>query len=255
MVRTLNEDAVLDLPELGLWMVADGMGGHAAGDFASGAIVSALASIPPPSSLGALIGEVRQRLQTVNGQLNETARNRGLNVIGSTVVALLAFGDHGIVVWAGDSRAYRFRHGELAQLTRDHSEAEDIVRLGLMSPEQVREHPASNVITRAVGGADILELDAEMFPLAPDDTFLLCSDGLYRELDDDAIKVCLALGDCRRSCDALTDAALAQQARDNVSVIVVRMGEETQPTRTQLNPAASAGARRAADHDDPTERG
>ena len=177
-VRKLNEDSVLDLSEPGLWMVADGMGGHAAGDFASGAIVSGLARIPPPTSLGALLGEVRQRLQIVNRQLIVEARTRHEQVIGSTVVALLAFGGHGVVVWAGDSRAYQYRRGELTQLTRDHSQVEELVRLGLLAPEGVEGHPAANVITRAVGVADYLELDSEMFALEEDDTYLLCSDGL-----------------------------------------------------------------------------
>jgi len=253
MVRKLNEDSVLDLPELGLWVVADGMGGHAAGDFASGAIVSELAGIPPPASLGALLGEVRQRLQTVNRRLNDEARTRREQVIGSTVVALLAFGGHGVVVWAGDSRVYRYRCGELIQLTRDHSQVEELVRLGLLARDGIEGHPAANVITRAVGVADFLELDSEMFALTEDDVFLLCSDGLYRELDDDAIKDCLALGDCRQSCDTLIESALARRARDNVSVIVVSMTDEPQATRTQYNPSVSTAGRPEHDPDDPTE--
>jgi len=254
-VRKLNEDSLLDLPELGLWMVADGMGGHAAGDFASGAIVSALASIPPPASLGALVGEVRQRLQDVNRQLNDEARTRHEQVIGSTVVALLVFGTHGVAVWAGDSRAYLYRRGELIQLTRDHSQVEELVRRGLLRPDEVEGHPAANVITRAIGVADFLELDSEMFTLAEDDAYLVCSDGLYRELDDNAIKACLSLGDCQQSCDALVDSALARRARDNVSVIVVRMTDEHQATRTQYNPSAGTAGRTGHDHDDPTELG
>jgi len=253
MVRKLNEDSVLDLPELGLWVVADGMGGHAAGDFASGVIVSALAGIPPPASLGALLGEVRQRLQTVNRQLNEEARIRREQVIGSTVVALLVYGGHGVVVWAGDSRAYLYRRGELIQLTRDHSQVEELVRRGLLARDGVEGHPAANVITRAIGVADVLELDSEMLTLAEDDIFLLCSDGLYRELDDNTIKDCLALGDCRQSCDTLIESALARRARDNVSVIVVSMTDELQATRTQYNPSVSAAGRPKQDPNDPTE--
>ncbi len=254
-VRKLNEDSLLDLPELGLWMVADGMGGHAAGDFASGAIVSALASIPPPVSLGALLGEVRERLQTVNRELHEEARTRRERVIGSTVVVLLVYGGHGVVVWAGDSRAYLYRRGELIRLTRDHSQVEELIRMGLITPDQVEGHPAANVITRAIGVADFLELDSEMFALVEDDIFLLCSDGLYRELDDDAIKACLALGACQPSCDALIDGVLAQRARDNVSVIVVRMTDEAQATRTQYNPSVGTAGRPDQDQDDPTELG
>jgi len=252
-VRKLNEDSVLDLPELGLWIVADGMGGHAAGDFASGAIVSALATIARPSSLDELVSEVRRRLQAVNRHLNEEARSRREQVIGSTVVALLTFGGYGIVLWAGDSRAYLYRRGELIQLTRDHSQVEELVSRGLLTPEQAEGHPAANVITRAVGVVDSLELDSETLEVAEDDTFLLCSDGLYRELDDNAIKARLALGDCRRSCDALVDAALAQQARDNVSVIVVRAADESQATRTQYNPSVPPVSQPGQDTDDPTE--
>jgi protein phosphatase len=252
-VRKLNEDSVLDLPELGLWMVADGMGGHAAGDFASGAIVSALTTIARPSSLDELVSEVRHRLQAVNRRLNEEARSRHEQVIGSTVVALLTFGDHGVVLWAGDSRAYLYRQGELIPLTRDHSQVEELVSRGLLAPEQAEGHPAANVITRAVGVVDTLELDSETLEIVEDDTLLLCSDGLYRELDENAIKARLALGDCRRSCDALIDAALAQQARDNVSVIVVRAADESQATRTQYNPSVAPVSQPGQDTDDPTE--
>jgi len=252
-VRKLNEDSVLDLPELGLWMVADGMGGHAAGDFASGAIVSALATIARPSSLNELVSEVRRRLQAVNRHLNEEARSRHEQVIGSTVVTLLSFGGNAVVLWAGDSRAYLYRQGKLTQLTRDHSQVEELVSRGLLAPEQAEGHPAANIITRAVGVVDILELDSETLEIAEDDTFLLCSDGLYRELDESDIKARLALGDCRRSCDALVDAALAQQARDNVSVIVVRAADESQATRTQYNPSVTPVSRPDQDEDDPTE--
>lgn len=254
-VRKLNEDSLLDLPELGLWLVADGMGGHAAGDFASGAIVSALAGIPQPGSLGTLVGEVRRRLQTVNRQLSEEARTRREQFIGSTVVVLLVFGNHGVVIWAGDSRAYLYRRGELIQLTRDHSQVEQLLQLGMLTPDQVEGHPSANVITRAIGVADHLELDSEMFTLAEDDAYLVCSDGLYRELDEDSMKACLALGDCQRACDALVEGALERRARDNVSVIVVRMTDEHQATRTQYNPAVSASGRGEQDHDDPTEVG
>jgi protein phosphatase len=252
-VRKLNEDSVLDRPELGLWLVADGMGGHAAGDFASAAIVSALAGIPPPASLGALVGAVRERLQRVNRRLNDEARNRHEQLIGSTVAVLLAYGGHGVVLWAGDSRAYLFRGGELIRLTRDHSQVEELVRLGLLSPDRSEGHPAANVITRAVGVADSLELDSEMFALAEDDTYLVCSDGLYRELDDDTIKTCLASGDCRQSCDLLVESALTRRARDNVSAIVVRMTDEPQETRTQYNPSLGASGKAQQGQDDPTE--
>ena len=153
--RMYNEDSVLDLPERGLWVVADGMGGHSSGDYASNAIVSGLSGVQPPASLEAFADEVRQRLDDVNRHINETsAQNKA--TMGSTVVGLLANGDHGIVLWAGDSRAYRFRSGELSRLTRDHSQVEELVRQGLLAPEEAERHPEKNLITRAVGIAESL---------------------------------------------------------------------------------------------------
>jgi protein phosphatase len=252
MVRRLNEDSVLERPELGLWAVADGMGGHAAGDFASAAVVRALGAICAPASLGALVAEARQRLQGVNRTLSEEARQRGQEVIGSTVVALMLFGAHAVALWAGDSRAYRYRQGELKQLTRDHSQVQELVSLGLLTPEQAEVHPAANIITRAVGVAGYLELDSEKFEIAAGDTVMLCSDGLYRELDNGEIGVCLALDDCQQACDALLEKALSHGARDNVTVAVVRALCEEQVTRTHYNPSVTPATGRAARDDDPT---
>ncbi len=251
-VRKLNEDSVLERPDRGLWAVADGMGGHAAGDFASAAVVNALNGITAPASLGALVGEVRQQLQAVNHSLSEEARQRGQEMIGSTVVVLLLFGAHAVVLWAGDSRAYLYREGELEALTRDHSQVEEFVSLGLITREQAEGHPASNIITRAVGVAGRLELDSEMFEIAAGDTVLLCSDGLYRELDSGDIRTCLAMDDCQQACDALLETALARGARDNVSVVLVRALHEEQVTRTHYNPSVTPAGGHTARDDDPT---
>jgi protein phosphatase len=251
-VRKLNEDSVLERPERGLWAVADGMGGHAAGDFASAAVVNALDGISASASLGALVGEVRQQLQAVNRSLSEEARRRGQELIGSTVVVLLLFGAHAVVLWAGDSRAYLYRGGELKPLTRDHSQVEEFVGLGLITREQAEGHPASNVITRAVGVASQLELDSEMFEIAAGDTVLLCSDGLYRELDSGEIRTCLAMNDCQQACDALLETALAHGARDNVSVVLVRALREEQVTRTHYNPSVPPAGGYPVRDDDPT---
>jgi protein phosphatase len=177
----------------------------------------------------------------------------GEQLIGSTVVTVLAFGSHGVVLWAGDSRAYLYRRGELSRVTRNHSQVEELVRRGLLAAEQVEGHPAGSVITRAIGVASELQLDSEMFVFAEDDTYLLCSDGLYRELDDGAIKACLAFGDCRQSCEKLIEGALARRARDNVSAILVRMRDELQATRTRYNPSVGGAGRPEQSHDDPAE--
>ncbi len=251
IVRKLNEDACLELAGHGIWAVADGMGGHAAGDFASQSVVAALAAIPESASLGALVGEVHQRLQAVNQKLSEEAGKRREQVIGSTVAVLLAYGNHAVSVWAGDSRIYRYRQGELAQLTRDHSQVEELVAQGLITREQAEHYPASNVITRAVGVADNLELDSDMFEVKEGDVFLLCSDGLYNEVQEHEMKEMLAAADCQYACDLLIERALARGARDNVTVVVVRTVDEAQITKTRLNPSTVAKSGVGQD-DDPT---
>jgi protein phosphatase len=253
-VRKLNEDAVLEHADCGIWVVADGMGGHSAGDLASASVVSALAVLRPPASLGALVGEVRQRLQDVNRALSAEAQQRGQEVIGTTVVALLLFDRHGVTLWAGDSRAYRYREGELTQLTRDHSQVEEFVSRGLLTPQQAEHHPGSNIITRAIGVSAYVELDSQMFDLVPGDSYLLCSDGLYRELSEGEIRACMALDDCQLACDALIERALAGGARDNVSVVVIRLTEAEQVTRTRYNPSVKAASAPRSDCDDPTVR-
>lgn len=252
MVRKLNEDACLELAGRGIWAVADGMGGHAAGDLASRSVVEALSTLPEPASLGASLSEVQQRLQTVNGKLTEEARKRQVQVIGSTAVVLLVYATHGVVVWAGDSRAYRYRHGELEQLTRDHSQVEELVSQGLITREQAEHYPGSNIITRAVGVTDNLELDSEMFEVLEGDIFLLCSDGLYNEVSDSEIRESLSVGDCQYSCDLLMQRALSRGARDNVTVVVLRALDEEQITKTQLNPSVPVESTVDADDDDPT---
>jgi len=252
MVRKLNEDACLELAGRGIWAVADGMGGHAAGDFASQSVVEALAAIPKPDSLGSLVGEVHQRLQAVNQRLSMEAGRRREQLIGSTAVVLLAYGDHAVSVWAGDSRVYRYRRGELTRLTRDHSQVEELVAQGMITREQAEHHPSSNVITRAVGVSDKLELDSEMFEVQEGDVFLLCSDGLYNEVGEQEIKEALAVGDCQYSCDLLVERALARGARDNVTVVVVRTIDEDQITKTQLNPSTASAAGAEPEDDDPT---
>jgi len=251
-VRRLNEDAVLERPELGVWAVADGMGGHAAGDFASAAVVEALAAIHNTPSLGSLVAEVRQRLQAVNGALSAEARQRGQEVIGTTVVALVLCGRHGVTLWAGDSRAYRYRQGELSQLTHDHSQVQEFVNQGLLTREQAERHPSSNIITRAIGVAGAVELDSLMLELQAGDRLLLCSDGLYRELDAAAIAACLSLADCQAASDGLIEGALRGGARDNVSVVVVEVLDAEQVTRTRYNPALKPGVAGRRDGDEPT---
>jgi type VI secretion system protein ImpM len=218
-VRGHNEDALLDKPDTGLWVVADGMGGHNAGDVASNMIVEALASLRRYSSPSAQLDEVENRLREVNRRLYEGSLDNQAGMSGSTIVALLALERHCLSIWAGDSRVYRSREGSLEQVTRDHSEAQEMRDGGAGdSPEAA----TSNVITRAVGGSQDLFLDIELRELRNHDRYLLCSDGLYRELSDADMAHHLTGNDPEGACKALMKQALSGTCSDNVSVIVVQ---------------------------------
>ncbi len=218
-VRGHNEDAVLDLPEAGLWVVADGMGGHNAGDVASNMIVQALTALTRKAAPSAQLDEVEDRLREVNSRLYASSLDNQAGMSGSTIVALLALERHCLSLWAGDSRVYRSRNGSLEQITRDHSEAQEMRDGGMGdSPEAM----TSNVITRAVGGSEELFLDIELRELRNHDRYLLCSDGLYRELSDADMAHHLTGNDPEGAAKALMKQALSGTCSDNVSVIVVQ---------------------------------
>lgn len=221
-VRQLNEDSILDLPKRGIWAVADGMGGHAAGDVASGEIVSALAQLNAPDNLNACSGQVAGAILHVNDRLRSIANERGAStVIGSTVVAACARGSRMAILWAGDSRAYRFRNNRLEQLTRDHDLASDMAARNA-SEELMNAIVNSNVVSRAVGAHDELQIDEIRVAVEPGDAYLLCSDGLYKEVGDDGMSGALRETDPGRACARLMDAALLAGGRDNVSAIVIQ---------------------------------
>jgi serine/threonine protein phosphatase PrpC len=221
-VRSHNEDSILDLPAAGLWVVADGMGGHNAGDVASRMIVEGLADFARRSPPSALLDEVEDRLRSVNGRLFDASLENDKGMSGSTVAALLAFDRHCVAIWAGDSRVYRSREGSMMQLTRDHSEVQEMLDGGVLTAETAGEHVASNVITRAVGGSQELFLDLELRELRNHDRYLLCSDGLYRELSEADMAHHLTGNDPEGACRALMKQALGGTCSDNVSAIVVQ---------------------------------
>jgi protein phosphatase len=233
LVRSRNEDACLAQPQRGLWVVADGMGGHAFGDLASRAVVDALASLPAPASLANFIDAARDHLTRVNQTLRADAGARHVPVIGSTVVALLACGRETASLWAGDSRIYLFRQGRLQQLTRDHSQAEELRARGA---DAAAAAASPNMITRALGAADAIDFDVAPLLARDGDIFLLCSDGLSNFVDEQAIATVLRSGDCAQAAQELIDKALANGGRDNVTAVVVR-GEDLSADRTVVNPA------------------
>lgn len=237
LVRKINEDSILEIADRGIWAVADGMGGHTLGDFASNAIVSALSDLQPFESLEQFANAAEASLQAVNRQLRTEAHNRGAQIIGSTVVVLLACGRRCAYLWAGDSRIYLCRNGHLLQLTRDHSQVEELLSSGTLTAEAAIHHPARNLITRAVGAAELLEVDGEMIEVADGDIFLLCSDGVSNEVTDQEMRAALVTGNCPQAANELVEIALMRGGRDNISAVVVRADDMHITEQTVLNPA------------------
>ena len=219
-VRKHNEDSCLDRSDVGLWVVADGMGGHVSGDLASQLIVNTLAKVQRSDSLGETINRIDDALLSVNARLMAMAAD-SKQTCGSTVVALLAFDRFCVCMWAGDSRIYRLRGKDFRQLTTDHSQVEVFVEQGLISREEAAAHPAGNMVTRAVGASTDLFVEMDILELKHGDKYLLCSDGLDKHVADTEIARILAKADPDTAAKALIDATLARGATDNVTVSVI----------------------------------
>jgi protein phosphatase len=220
--RTHNEDNFLTRPEIGLWAVADGMGGHAAGDLASAAVVEELGRIALQGSAADLLKACETGLAEAHEKIRGIAAEKGVDVIGTTVVTLLTFGAHFACLWSGDSRVYLIRDGAITQVTRDHTEAQELVDRGVLTEAEARTWPRRNVITRAIGVFDAPELDLQHGDLLPGDIFVLCSDGLTAHVETEEIPSLVLQGDAQAACDQLIDLTLERGARDNVTVVVVR---------------------------------
>ncbi|MCZ4320526.1 MAG: PP2C family protein-serine/threonine phosphatase [Gammaproteobacteria bacterium] len=223
-VRARNEDAFLALPEQGLWVVADGMGGHQNGALASRLIVEQLAE-PSAGDLPQRLDELRKRLHSLNRRLGQELTVTAAHpdpVIGSTVVALLIEGDRAACVWAGDSRCYLWRGSRLYQLSRDHSLLQQLIDEQQLSPSEAARHPAAHALTRAIGASDELKLEILELDVLPGDAFLLCSDGLYQGVSVDDLGAALNLPSPQLTLNRLFQQALDGPARDNLSAVVIR---------------------------------
>jgi protein phosphatase len=236
LVRSNNEDMVLDRPERRMWAVADGMGGHAYGEVASRMTVDALDALPPEASLQQAAAAARVCLLGVNSALVAEAAARQVPVIGTTLVLLLASGRTGTCIWAGDSRIYLCRGGSLHQLTRDHNQFEELQARNHLSPADASAYPGASMITRALGATATLELDEVQVQVSDGDIFLLCSDGLSNAVGPEAMFGALTGGDCAQAADTLIELALEAGGRDNISVVVVR-ADDVEPDQTVLNPS------------------
>lgn len=232
-VRSRNEDRYHLDPRLGIWAVADGMGGHDAGDLASAEVVRELASVGHAVSADDLLHRTHERLIRAHETLRELARERGSGVIGATVAALLVHGGYYASLWSGDSRIYLVRDDAIRQITRDHSEVEALVERGVLSAAEAVHWRGRNAITRAVGVHDILEIEVADGTLAPEDVFVLCSDGLSDMVTADEIRIA-ARSDVQGASDRLMKLALERGGVDNITVVVVRCRDRSMVDRTVI---------------------
>jgi serine/threonine protein phosphatase Stp1 len=220
-VRKVNEDAILATPDARVWAVSDGMGGHAAGDVASRIVIDALAMLPEGLEPGELMQEVRKALHRAHDQIRSEAAARHVDTMGATVVTLMLADGHFVAFWAGDSRLYRFREGQVEMLTTDHSAVAEMVADGEITWDEAELHPLSNMVTRAVGVGEALDLDKIRGEIHRGDRFLLCSDGLSRYATFDTLRRIVPRAPIETVTDTLLNRALEGGAGDNVSIIVV----------------------------------
>ncbi len=225
-VRGHNEDSMLQRPEVGLWAVADGMGGLERGEWASAEVVAALQSAPLSGGFDEDARRVADAIHVANKKIHAEYETTG-DRMGSTVVALLVNGRRFAVLWAGDSRGYLLRDGQLHRLTRDHTQVQELVEQGLLTPGDAANHPMSHVLTRATGVEPGLEIDAIADEAEVGDVFLLCSDGLHGVVSDPEIALALGMERLPAACDRLIELSLARGGPDNVTLIAVGCEEAT----------------------------
>ena len=224
--RKINEDSLFAQPERGLWVVADGMGGHDAGEVASNMVTDALRCLPPTAGLEELAAAAAEALQRVHRELVKLAASGGRansRAIGTTVVGLGIENGAYCCFWAGDSRAYLLRDGEIRRVSRDHSVVQNLVDAGMLLPEEAETHVNANLITRAVGVGDKLDVDIVRGDVHPGDQFVLVSDGLTRVVCDLELAAELKQGQLAQVADRLIDTVLSRGAPDNVSLIIVKV--------------------------------
>ena len=224
-VRDKNEDSILVHADENVWIVADGMGGHHAGDFASQTITNNLSLFKQHASLDDSILLLEENILNSNSIIRKKSFKLGRSAtIGSTIVCVYIWHNLLFTFWAGDSRLYRYRDGKLERLTEDHSYVEELVRMGKIEAREAEEHPAANVVLKAVGIDDHLCLDFEYFELEQDDIYIICSDGLYKDLEETEITPIIESNpeDMAELSQSLLAASLDAGGTDNTSIITLK---------------------------------
>ncbi len=234
-VRSGNEDNLVVRPEFGVWAVADGMGGHQNGALASATVAAAIERIGVTQSAPDLLARLEDGVLQANAELRQRIAENGGAPMGSTLAVLLVHDRHFACVWCGDSRVYLVRAGQITQISRDHTEVQDMVERGLLTPAEAKLSPRRHVITRAIGVHDLPELDLDSGEIESEDVFVLCSDGLTEHVADDEILNAIDDAGAQQACDALLALTLQRGARDNVTVIIMRY-HQAQTPNTQWMP-------------------
>lgn len=238
-IRGENEDCIMARSELGLAVLADGMGGHQAGEVASRMAVDIITAYFADAPRGRLSRKSAVKPQALvdairkaNAAVYEAAQARpDYRGMGSTVVVAMFAGNRLCVGHVGDSRLYRFRNGALEQLTKDHSVVQELINRGLYTPEEARQSTAKNLVTRALGVEPVIEPDTASTAVNPGDIFLLCSDGLTDVVSDEQIAEILRNhgSNVDRATKQLVDRANAQGGPDNISVVLVQASDDSKP--------------------------
>ena len=233
LVRALNQDAFTVINDVGVWAVADGMGGHVGGEVAAQTAIATVQAEAAASSRLLRNGQtsptdvLTDLLSRAHDAILNRARSKSkLKGMGTTIVLLTIVPGPGPIAYiahAGDSRAYRFRSGTLTLLTKDHTLIEKYLERGILTAESAKTHPERHVLTRALGVGVTVKPTVTAFPLLPEDLVLLCSDGLTKMLEDEDIRTVFAAGelDPAQVCNRLVTAALDRGGEDNVTVVVV----------------------------------
>ncbi|TYB84400.1 PP2C family serine/threonine-protein phosphatase [Oceaniovalibus sp. ACAM 378] len=220
-VRQVNEDSLLALPDQKIFLVADGMGGHAAGDFASQTVVETVAALPPDLPPNERMQALRGALEAAHQAIVAESARRGGATVGAAVVSLILANGHFAAFWAGDSRLYRLRDRAIELLTSDHSIVAEFVKAGKMTWDEAENHPQSNAITRAIGVGDEPGLEKIRGEVFPGDRFLLCSDGLNKYASFEMLRRAMQGAPIETVADKLLQLALDGGGQDNITIIVV----------------------------------
>lgn len=233
LVRSSNQDSYYCNPAAGVWVVADGMGGHYGGEWASAAIIERIGNFPKHGDFAKRLDAARQAIADSNRCIFDEAQTQGRQM-GSTVVALVIGDGRYAILWAGDSRAYLKRGDAFLRLTRDHSQAEELVDAGLLDRGAVAGHHSSHILVRAIGVLPSVEIDEIAGECSENDVFLLCSDGLHNLVSDAEIAEMIDRGAFDRVSEQLVELSLERGAPDNITVCLAWVGGNDSSTGRSL---------------------